>query len=79
MNVSGIVMVVVILTIVSVVPIVLIGIVSRRRPAIVPGLQECPYCGARNPKAREHCYCCGFSFIISQSNGLDAALIQRVK
>jgi len=79
MNLGEIVMVVLILTIVSIIPFVVIGFLSRRRPTINSSLQECPHCGAQNHKAKEHCYCCGFGFIPPPSGGGEATVIQRVK
>jgi len=61
------------------VPIVAIQFIGRRKPAFKPSLQECPKCGAENHKAKEQCYCCGHSFGLPPTEGLDAALIQRVK
>ena len=51
----------------------------RRRPTIKLSLQECPDCGAHNPIAREHCYCCGFGFILPPWDGTETSVIQRVK
>lgn len=79
MNLGEIVIVVVFLTVIGVVPIVVMGIASRRRPTINSSLKECPDCGAYNPNATEQCYCCGFGFILPQSDGTEVTLIQRVK
>jgi hypothetical protein len=79
MNLGEIVIVVVFLTALGLVPIVLMGIASRRRATINSGLQECPDCGAHNPKVTERCYCCGFVLILPQSDGTEPTVIQLVK
>jgi hypothetical protein len=79
MNLGEIVIVVMCLTALGLVLIVLMGIASHRRPPINSSLQECPDCGAHNRNAREHCYCCGFAFILPQSDATEANVIQRVK
>jgi hypothetical protein len=79
MNHSEIFLAVLFLTIFVAVPVVLALIVRRRRTTIVPNLQECQRCGAHNPLGREHCYCCGFGFILPQADGTEADVIQRVK
>jgi len=76
MNHSEIFLAVLFLTVFVAIPVVMALIVSRRRPASNPGLQECPHCGAQNDTAKTHCYCCGFGFIRRQS---EADVIQRVK
>lgn len=77
-NLSEIVTVALFLTALGIVPILLMGIVSRRRPTD-SGLQECAHCGAYNRKTKERCYCCGLRFVLPQSDRPDPALIQRVK
>jgi hypothetical protein len=79
MNFSEIVMLALFLTIFVVVPIVFAQIGSRRQATIKPSFRECPRCGAHNYKTKERCYCCGFGFVLPQSDGPDPALIQRVK
>ncbi len=79
MNLSEVVMLALFLTIFIVVLIVFAQIGSRRQATINPSLRECPHCGADNYKTKERCYCCGFGFVLPQSDGPDPALIQRVK
>lgn len=79
MNHYEVVLVVLFLAVFVVVPVVNGLIARRRKPAIVPNLKECPDCGAQNPGPRQHCYCCGFGFILPQSNRTEATLIQRGK
>jgi hypothetical protein len=79
MNLGEFVILVLFLTVLLFVPIVVIQFIGRRKPVFKPSLQECPNCGAENHKAKEQCYCCGHRFGSSPSEGLDAALIQRVK
>jgi hypothetical protein len=79
MNLDEIVIALLFLIVVGVVAVVLIEKLRPRRPTIVPSLQECPDCGAHNPQAREHCYCCGFRFILPQSEGAEATVIERAK
>jgi hypothetical protein len=79
MNLGEFVVLVLFLTVLLFVPIVVIQFIGRRKPVFKPSLQECPTCGAENHKAKEHCYCCGHRFGSPPSEGLDAALVQRVK
>src|SRR5664279_1602910 len=79
MNLGEIVIPLLSLIVVGVVLVVLIETLRPRRPTINPSLQECPDCGAHNPRARENCYCCGFSLNRPQSNGAEITVIQRVK
>ncbi len=77
MNHGEIFLAVLFLTVFVVVPLVL-ALKASRRP-INSSLQVCPHCGAHNDTAKTHCYCCGFGFILPQSDGVEANLIQRVK
>jgi hypothetical protein len=79
MNLSDIVLLLLFLAVFGVVPFVVIAIVSRRRPTIDASLQECPDCGAHNPKSKAHCYCCGSGFSLPPPDAAEAALIRRVK
>ena len=79
MNLSKIVALALFLTLFIVVPIVLVQIGSRRRATAEPSLLECAHCGAHNYRTKERCYCCGFRFVLPQSDRPDSALIQRVK
>src|SRR5580700_7161766 len=79
MNLGVTVILLLCLVVFGVIPLILIRVASRRRPTINSSLQECPDCGAHNPKDGEHCYCCGFGFILPQSDGTETTVNQRVK
>jgi hypothetical protein len=79
MNLGEFVIFVLFLTVLLVVPIVVVQFIGRRKPVFKPILQECPGCGAENHRDKEQCYCCGHRFGSSPSEGLDAALVQRVR
>lgn len=73
-------MLAVFLTIFGIVPIVFILLFGRHRSHNSNvSLQECPHCGAENQKAKERCYCCGYSFVPPQPYDTNAELIRRVK
>jgi hypothetical protein len=65
----------------GVVAIVSIEKLRRRRPRPTINLshQQCPDCGSRNPKARAHCYCCGFEFVMRQTEGTEVTVIHQVR
>src|SRR6266446_5546475 len=79
MNLSEFVILVLFLTVLLFVPVLVIQFISRRKPVFKPSLRECPNCGAENHKTKEQCYCCGHRFGSPPPEGLDAAVIRRVK
>jgi hypothetical protein len=79
MDLDKIVIPLLLLIVFGVVAVVLTEKLRRRRPTLILGLQQCPDCKAHNPKAREHCYACGFAFILSPSDGPEVTVVQRVK
>jgi hypothetical protein len=44
-----------------------------------PSLPECPYCGAQYRGTPARCYCCGYEFILPESNAGDVKVIQLVR
>jgi hypothetical protein len=80
MTLRDILMLALFLAVFSVVPFALMLLLSRHsRHKTHSSLRECPHCGAQNDKAKDHCYCCGLTFILPQPDGADPALIQRVR
>jgi len=79
LNSADIIGLLVLLAIFVFVPVVFALWISRRPHNSKPSLRGCPHCGAQNPNARERCYCCGFGFILPQSDEAEATVIQRVK
>ena len=81
MNVSGVMTVLLFLTVFGVFPILLITLLgNRRKPTTVrPSSQECRKCGALNPSGREHCYSCGVGLPLPLSFGTEATVIERVR
>jgi ribosomal protein L37E len=73
-----IVMLVLFLAVFVVVPILFIQFGSRRSDGM-SHIQVCPACGAHNYKTKTHCYCCGFGFILLQSDKAEDTIIQRAK
>jgi hypothetical protein len=60
-------------------PVFFIWCCSRHSSRPKPRLRACPQCAAQNHTASENCYCCGFGFILPQTEGAEATVIQRVR
>jgi hypothetical protein len=67
------------LTVLFFIPIIVIQFFGRRGPIFRQNLQKCPSCGAENDNAKVQCYCCGYDYESSPLEGLDPALLQRVR
>jgi hypothetical protein len=79
MNFGEFVILLVLLTVLFFIPIIVIQFFGRNGSIFKRSLQECPSCGAENDNAKIRCYCCGHDFESSPLEGLDAALLQRVR
>jgi hypothetical protein len=79
MNFGEFVILLALLTVLFFVPIIVNQFFGRRGPVFNQNFQECPNCGAENDNDKAQCYYCGHDFGLSPLEGMDVALIQRVK